>query len=332
MRGKWFLVISLAVILSGSLVGAWFLLRKPKPASPAPRSAEALTLPVGATPTLSGPIRPQHVVTIGSSSSGTIEAFLAEVGQEVFEGDTLARVTSRSQEAAVETAQNAVERAQSRVDKVEENVNSARLEQSRANADMDRSRSAFDDADQQYSKAQNQFRFQAISRNAFDAAQKARAAALADYERKQRVWRTSVEYVNGLEKSAESERKFLDDRTQALSEAKNDLNAADVHAPASGWVVTRNGQAGQSAQEAGDQMFVIATDFAIMEVVLEPEPPILKRLAPGMPALVLIPEMTNAALSGNIKAIDRNQVIVQFDNPLIGLKPGARASVRLKLD
>jgi hypothetical protein len=66
--------------------------------------------------------------------------------------------------------------------------------------------------------------------------------------------------------------------------------------------------------------------------VIEPEPPILKRLVPGMPALVLLPEFTNAALSGEIKAIDRNQVIVQFDNPLLGLKPGAHANVRFKLE
>ena len=250
----------------------------------------------------------------------------------MFEGDTLARVSSRSQEAAVETAQNTLERAQDRVEKVEATVNAARMEQSRSSADMDRAQGAFNDADERFVRAQNQFKLQAISRNAYDAAQRARTSAISDYERKQLVWRTAVEYVNGLEKLAESEKKFLDEKARELEAAKGDLNAADVRSPVNGWVVSRNGQPGQSAQEAGSQMFVIATDFATMEVVLDPEPPILKRLAPGMPTLVLIPELTSAALSGNIKAIDRGQVIVQFDNPLPALKPGIRASVRFKLE
>ena len=332
MRGKWFLAISLAVILCGALAGTWFVLRKKSPASASARSSGALTLAPGSISTVTGLIRPQHVVAVGSSSQGMIDAFLAEAGQEVFEGDTLARITSRSEEAAVENASNALERSQALVDKAQATVNNALLEQSRANADVERSRAAYEAAQQRAATAQNQYKYQAISRNAYDAAQQAQAAALADYQRKHQTLNTAIDYEMGLEKLVESEKKALAEKQRELDSAKDDLNASDVLAPVSGWVVSRNGQAGQAAQEAGNQMFVIATDFAVMEVVVEPEPPILKRLVPGMPALVLIPELTDAALSGDIKAIENNQVIVQFDNPLPALKAGMRGSVHFKLD
>jgi multidrug resistance efflux pump len=331
MRGKWFFAIALTVILVGALAGVWIVLRKRSAPAPLQR-ASALTLPASGLTTLTGTIRPQHVVGVGSSSSGTIESFLADVGQQVLTGDTLARVSAQGLESAVENAANAVERAQSRVEKADAATNTARLEQSRASADLDRSQAILTEANNQIATAQTRFKVGAISRNAFDAAQASFTAAQHDVELKMKTLRTASDYVDSLQKLADGERKDLEEKNQELQAAKGDLNAADVLAPVDGWVVARKGQPGQPAQDSGNEMFVIATDLAAMEVALDVEPAVFKRVVPGMQALVLIPELTNAALSGDVKGFDGKQVIVEFFNPLPALKPGTKASVHLKLD
>ncbi|MGD0497145.1 MAG: hypothetical protein ABSC23_01790 [Bryobacteraceae bacterium] len=332
MRGKWFLAVSLTAILAGALAGVWIALHRRSAPAPAAREAGPVTLPAGALATLAGIIRPQHVVAVGSSSTGTIESFLVDVGQEVFEGDTLARVGSQGLESAVENASDAVDRAQARVDKADAAANAARMEQSRASADLDRAHTLFSQASDLYAKQQMRYRLGAISRNAYNAAQADYNAAQHDFELKENSLRTASAYVDSLQKLAEGEKKDLDEKNQELKAAKGDLTAADVYAPADGLVVARNGQVGQPAQDAGNQMFAIATDLAYMEVVLDPEPPVLKRIVPGMQALVLIPELTDAALSGDVKGIDGSQVIVEFVNTLPAVKPGMKASVHLKLD
>jgi multidrug resistance efflux pump len=232
----------------------------------------------------------------------------------------------------VESATIAVDRAQDLADKVDSAVNVARMEEARASADLDHASAAYSEADQRFITAETQYKYGALSKNAFDAAQRAHAASQNDLTLKQQILRTAMDYVNSQQKLAESAKKDLEEKKQELEEAQGDLNAADVVAPVSGWVIARNGQEGGAAQEAGDQMFVIATDFAAMQVALDPEPPLLKRLVPGMPALVLIPELSNTALEGDIKGIEKDQVIVEFENPLPALKPGMRVSVRFKLD
>jgi multidrug resistance efflux pump len=115
-----------------------------------------------------------------------------------------------------------------------------------------------------------------------------------------------------------------------LQEVQTDLDATEVRAPVDGWLVVRQGEIGQPAD--GERMFQIATDLAALEVVVEPKPETLKRIYPGMPALVLIPELTNAAITGDVKAIDGKEVVVEFISSMPAILPGMKADVRLKLD
>ena len=84
--------------------------------------------------TLSGNIEPKHVVAVGAAVQGNIEAFLADVGDEVFEGQVLARIGSAGLESTREQAQSDAEHAQDQVTRAEASVNTARLEASRADA------------------------------------------------------------------------------------------------------------------------------------------------------------------------------------------------------
>src|SRR5436305_4451443 len=127
MRGKWLVICVLAI---GAGVGLGALsLRHRKPPEPSPSAAGAAAI-VAPQTTLSGTIRPQHVVTVGSKVEGNIEAFMVDVGTEVFEGQVLARIGAGGLESEREAAMHGVESAQDQVSKAEAAINSARVEAS----------------------------------------------------------------------------------------------------------------------------------------------------------------------------------------------------------
>src|SRR5690242_18688144 len=101
MRGKWLLASGVAV-LAGVAAGAlsWYQRQTAAASFPPPKVAA----PAPNQVTLSGKIRAQKVVPVGSMVNGTIEAFLADVGQEVGEGQILARISNHGLETGREMA------------------------------------------------------------------------------------------------------------------------------------------------------------------------------------------------------------------------------------
>src|SRR5690349_4966226 len=126
MRGKWAL-ISITVILAAVGAGALSRLRSRPPVEAAPAAKPAPVAGAGES-SLSGLIEAQHVVLVGAQVNGMIAEFLADVGQEVYEGELLARITNQGLETARESARAAMEAAQARVDKAGAAIISARLE------------------------------------------------------------------------------------------------------------------------------------------------------------------------------------------------------------
>ena len=89
-------MLSVAAVLAGLAGGVISLrYRRPAPALPV-RAAGPAVLPSNQV-TLSGAIRPQHVVGVGAQVNGVIEAFLVDVGQDVYGGQVLARIGSQGQ-------------------------------------------------------------------------------------------------------------------------------------------------------------------------------------------------------------------------------------------
>ena len=68
------------------------------------------------------------MIPVGTTVSGTIDAFLADVGQEVFEGQLLARIANQGLEAAQQEAARAAQNVQEKVSSIENRVIAARLE------------------------------------------------------------------------------------------------------------------------------------------------------------------------------------------------------------
>jgi hypothetical protein len=58
----------------------------------------------------------------------------------------------------------------------------------------------------------------------------------------------------------------------------------------------------------------------------------MRRIQPGSPALVSLPDIGADGILGSVKSIQGDQVIVAFTNPNPAVKPGMIAQVRIKVE
>ncbi|HXA50802.1 MAG TPA: biotin/lipoyl-binding protein [Candidatus Acidoferrum sp.] len=327
MRARWWIASVLAVLV----IGAGLALRhKPAPVTP-PRQS-AVTVPVTGDVTVQGKIRPQHVVGVAAGVPGFIEALLVDRGEEVFQGQVLARIGAQSLESNRENAANALERAQEQVTNAETALAGARLESSRADADGMRSRLNLERAEKFYNRQQALFREGATPRLTFQKAEVDYEAAKKDFEIMDTAVRSGREHMEAAQKDVDNARKLAANQRAALEEAQNNMAASEVHSPVDGYVVAREGEVGKSAEEVGNRLFTIASDLFALEVVLEPKDEVLKRIIPGMPATVNVLDLDSAAFQGTVKEIKdkEHQAIVEFVSANPGVKPGMIADVRFK--
>jgi HlyD family secretion protein len=278
--------------------------------------------------TFSGKIRPQHITPVSADTDGDLDSFEVEVGQDVFEGQVLARIGSSGLETARGEAEAGVNSTQDQVSRAEGAVARARMESSRADADQQRSRMALDRIESDYQHQQTLFKAGAVSRQAFERSQKAYDGARQDLEIMDKAARASADQLQSAMNALSAAQRVLAQKNQELEDARNNLQSAEVRSPVDGLVVARNGEVGKPA--AGE-LVEIATDMYALEVVIEPGPAMLARLRLGQPALVLIPDLQSAALPGAVKEIKGTEVVVEFDSTLASIKPGMVADVRLKV-
>jgi multidrug resistance efflux pump len=328
MRAKWWLVSVLAVIAAG---GGLMLRRKPVPPPVSKQAAEVAAAPANEI-TLQGRVRPQHVVGVSAAIPGFIEALLVDPGQEVFEGQVLARIGAQGLESNRENAANAFERAQEQVTRADAIVNSARMEVSRAEADAQRSRIALDRVQKVFDRQRTLFHEGATPRLTYEKAQVEYEAAMKDYEIMSAAVNTGRDRVESAQKDAVNARKLVEDQRAQFEQAQESLSSSEVHSPVDGYVVAREAEVGKTAQEFGDRLYTIATDLYALEVVLESKGDVLKRIIPGMPVTVVVLDLDNAAFEGRVKEVKdkEGQAIVEFGCTNPAVKPGIVADVRFR--
>ena len=117
-------VLALCLIAGAS---AFFFLRRSKPSAAPQKSTQAAR---AVTAVFSGTIRAQHTVSVRATVNGQVGSFLADVGQDVYEGQLLARLVNPGLETARETAAKSVENAQAKIGSLEGAIIAARLEAS----------------------------------------------------------------------------------------------------------------------------------------------------------------------------------------------------------
>jgi HlyD family secretion protein len=282
--------------------------------------------------TLQGKIRPQHVIGIRAPMAGLVEALPVDVGQEVYQGEVLARVGALGLESARESAASDLEHAQEQAAKAESAVNSARMEESRADADAQRARVALDRAQKTYERQHTLVTQGATPRLTFEKAESEYQALSKEFEIMDAGARAARDQVQSALREVTATKKIVQDREQQLEEAQLNLEVAEVRSPVDGTLVGRKAEIGKPANETGEEFFQIATDLYALEVPVEPKPEDLKRIQPGMQAMVLIPDLQSQGLPGVVKKIRGGQVVVEFQSNLPAIKPGMVADVRLKLE
>jgi len=245
MRRKWALLSVAAVVVAGIAAGGVALLRRNRAAAPPARSSGAVSLPASAAGlTLTGTIRAQNVVNFGASVKGNIEAFLADVGDEVAEGQSVARVGAAGLESDRENAANAVNKAQDRVTQAEGMVNGAILEESRASAELEKARLTLDKDNKDLTRKTTLIAAGATPRLTYEAAVKVDESAQAAFDIMDKAWRASSDEVRVAQQTLDVEKKTLADAVERLQSVQNDLDETEVRAPADGWLVARQGQIG----------------------------------------------------------------------------------------
>jgi multidrug resistance efflux pump len=331
MRGKWLLFSGIAVLVAIA-AGTLSLLRRsvtsePRLVVPAPSPSP----PAGAEVSLPGKIRAHKVITVAAPIDGTIEFVAGDVGQEVYEGQLLAQIKNTGLETAHQEATAEAEQAQTRLNTLQGNLIAGRLEASRAHADASRSRTEFDRAEKAYLRQQMLYNQGATPRLVFEKAQKEFQLAQGEFQGLDQVARLADERIASLQKEVDGARRALAEKNQALEDAQQNLAACEIHSPVDGLVVARSKQPGEEVSQEVKDLFQIAVDLDWLEVVLEPEPPVLERIRPGQEALVQVAEIPTEGLPGKVREIKNGEVVVDFASPSPAVRPGLTAQVRIKL-
>lgn len=328
MRGKWILIAGAVVFLSAGF-GAWTLLRKQ--AAPPPKAAAPAEPQAGSEVRLNGTIRAVHIVQIPSPVDGVAEEFAVKPGDEVFEGQILGRITSNTLEENERETGLEAERAAARVNQLESELIAARLEESRLTADASRARAEAQKLERAYARQQLLMKEGATPRKTFEKSREDFAAARSENDSLDGLAKQAQERIALAMRDIEAAKKDFEEKQSAHESAKKDLAAADILAPFDGVIVSIKKNAGEEVQKTMPDLIELSPDLSVLEMVVEADPKTLKRIKPGQPVLLLLPELS-VPLEAPVKSVDDQKIVIEFSSPTTALKPGVSAPVSLRLN
>src|SRR5258708_20252444 len=155
MHRKWLLAGGVAVVVLAGAVGYWWYSKAhhtnaqaPKPGgtqvgAPVPQPTEVSRV---------GKIQARSIVNVSAPIDGTVDNYLVDVGEEVFEGELLAHIKNAALDSAHQAAQVDAARAQSHIAELESQIISARLEASRARSEAVRAKGEYEHAENDYKR------------------------------------------------------------------------------------------------------------------------------------------------------------------------------------
>lgn len=327
MRGTWALACAGAVLI-GVGIGAVYRIRKAGPSA----APIVQTTPSGppASFTLTGKIRPAHIIVVNPDFAGNIDEFDVDVGDEVMEGQELAHIGGAALESQRADAVAAVEKAQARAEAAEKSVSAAQAEALRARSDAQRIRAGFDRLEKVYERQKVLVAAGATPRLTYEKAEREYESGREEWEAVDKAARAAEERVRDTMKELDGAKKILTGRNEELQDAESAEGSGAVLAPADGIVVGRNGEVGQPAGQLAGGLFQIGTDLYDLEVAADASPELLRRLKPGQPALVIIPDLQGTSISADVKEIRDGQAVISFRNPNPAIRPGMVAQVRVQ--
>lgn len=333
MRGKWVL-ISVTAILLGVAAGALSVLLRTTDESPTPGPPEdpAATATAAVEEiSLSGLIRAQNVVGVTAPIEGTLENVMVAVGEEVFANQLLAQIKNTSIEADVEATRQELQRVEARVSNLESMFAASRLEASRASADLSRARNEYLSAERAALRQQMLYREGATPRLVYEEVQAEFKVKQEHYETLREVADLANERVSSVLTEMEAARRLVLEANEEFDIAGLMLLASEVVSPVDGILTGMSAAAGDEVHPEIGDLFRIAVDLMRLEVVLEPEPPVLERTFPGQPAQVYLAEVPGDGLPASVKEVKDGLVVVEFISPTPAVMPGLTAQVTIGL-
>jgi hypothetical protein len=101
--------------------------------------------------------------------------------------------------------------------------------------------------------------------------------------------------------------------------------------PANGVLSGIRGAAGDEVHPEIRDLFQIATDMSVLDVVFDASPAQAALMKPGMPVAVTTADTADQALPGQVTKVEATRVTAEFSNPSPLVRPGQTARVRLEL-
>jgi HlyD family secretion protein len=326
MRGKWLLVAGTLILAAAGGALTWLKHGAPQETTTVVKTS---TVPAPVELSLPGKIQAQRVVAVGATATGSVEAFLADVGQDVSEGQLLARIGSQDLESARDEAARIAQNAQEKVNSIQSRIIAERLEASRAQADANRARDQFERAEKMYLRQQMLNREGATPRLVYEKSQRDFETARTEFTSLEELARQAGDRVDELVHGLEAAKRVADDRSAALETAATQAAGAEIRSPVSGIVVARQGEPGTMlAPEEAKRLFEIAVDLSQLEVEIQPDAAALKRIRTGQDALVFAADFPGA-IPASVKEVKDGGAVVEFVSPSALVRPGMAAQVRL---
>jgi multidrug efflux pump subunit AcrA (membrane-fusion protein) len=330
----WILVLAPLVILLAA-AGAFYYYHKRSVAEAkpvAPVVAPVVETPAGTEVSYSGVVQARNVVLIETPIEGIVETLEVEVGNEVSEGQILARIKNEELETSREAAQQDLDRSRNRVNNLESALIAARLEVSRAQAEVERVRIDSDRIERAAQRQSMLYREGATARLTYEKAQKDQAMAKAEYESARQAARRGEDRVAALISDLEAVRKSLDEKQQSLENAKTDLALAEVHSPVDGVIVGMKAKVGEPVELGAGDLFEVAVELGQLQVAFDPDPNVAGKLKDGLPATIQLIELSRDGIGGEVKRTEKGDWRVQFASPDPVVKPGINAIIKIKLN
>jgi len=300
--------------------------------TPAPPPTQAQTeLPPGTEITLEGLIRAVEKIPINAPVSGVLEEFAVAPGDEVSEGQVIGRIANDAIREDEVEAKLELERAEARARAAEAELTALRLEESRLSAEASRARGELARLEKIYQRQSLLIREGATPKLVFQRAEEDYRQAAQERDRVEALLAAAQDRVKEAAGSLEGARKAVAESQAKLDEARNRAASCNIVAPADGIVVQIRKSAGETVEEGFEGLVEIASEWTHLELAADAPEAYTKRLGPGDAALIVLAELPQGALEAQVKAVERQQVVIAFTSPSTLVRPGMTAVARLKL-
>ncbi|HYL79009.1 MAG TPA: efflux RND transporter periplasmic adaptor subunit [Bryobacteraceae bacterium] len=279
--------------------------------------------------TLSGTIQATKIVKVGVPLDGTVEQFVADVGDDVAKSDVLARIRNPKLATQQEEQRLNGERARNRVQELDAALIAARVEVSRSEADATRVQLELARAQKEFERQQMMMREGVTPRLVFEKAEQDYNALKTQAENLAETHQRAQERVASLTKELEAAQKAAEKGAKEMERAPGGPGEGEVISPEDGVVLARRGKEGDPVTKKMPDLFELGVDLGKLQVVVTPDAQSAPQIRIGKTAYIAIKEFPSTA-QGTVREVKAGQAWIEFLSPAQGVRPGMTAEVTIK--